>query len=162
MILDGNSFSSRLPTYLSSGSLLFRAGLFAEWFDERIHPLKHYLPVRSWVLGCWVLGFELERFVASDELSCGQLHDFTCTSLHAMLASSSGKRPLPLLKPAPCPKMRCTVQVRLDFSDLRARLDWALLHDEEAHLMADAARRVAHRRLRYQDIQVLANCIIKP
>jgi hypothetical protein len=46
--------------------------------------------------------------------------------------------------------------VRLDFSDLRARLDWALAHDQEAHLMADAARRVAHRRLRYQDIQVCA------
>ena len=47
-------------------------------------------------------------------------------------------------------------QVRLDFSDLRARLDWALAHDREAHVMADAARRVAHRRLRYQDIQVHA------
>lgn len=47
MILDGNSFSSRLPVFLSSGSLLFRAGLFAEWFDERIQPMKHYLPVRS-------------------------------------------------------------------------------------------------------------------
>lgn len=46
-------------------------------------------------------------------------------------------------------------QVRLDFSNLRQRLDWALAHDQEAHLMADAARRVAHRRLRYQDIQVL-------
>lgn len=47
MILDGNSFNSRLPTFLSSGSLIFRAGLFGEWFDERIHPLKHYLPVTS-------------------------------------------------------------------------------------------------------------------
>ena len=46
MILDGNSFSSRLPTFLSSGSLLFRAGLFAEWFDERLAPMQHYLPVR--------------------------------------------------------------------------------------------------------------------
>ena len=46
MILDGNTFSSRLPTFLSSGSLLLRAGLFAEWFDERLSPGKHYLPVR--------------------------------------------------------------------------------------------------------------------
>lgn len=94
-------------------------------------------------------------------------------------------------------------QVRLDFSDLRKRLDWAKAHDAEvgsglqgstdvwtpmcavlvpqsflmwvgapeqaalcrstdpvcrlmgqAHVMADAAKRVAHRRLRYQDIQV--------
>lgn len=50
MILDGNSFSSRLPTFLSSGSLLFRAGLFGEWFDERIWPFQHYLPVRPNVL----------------------------------------------------------------------------------------------------------------
>lgn len=60
----------------------------------------------------------------------------------------------------PFPDNKCLKtwpQVRLDFSDLRARLDWALAHDQEAHLMADAARRVAHRRLRYQDIQVRTN-----
>jgi len=45
MILDGNTFSSRLRT-LRSGSLVFRAGLFREWFDERLEPFLHYLPVR--------------------------------------------------------------------------------------------------------------------
>ncbi len=49
-------------------------------------------------------------------------------------------------------------QVRLDFSDLRERLDWAAAHDAEAHAMGDAARRVAHRRLRYQDMQARWVC----
>jgi len=46
MILDGNTFSSRLMRTLRSGSLVFRAGLFREWFDERLEPFLHYLPVR--------------------------------------------------------------------------------------------------------------------
>ena len=46
MILDGNTFSSRLMRTLTSGSLVFRAGLFSEWFDERIQPHVHYIPVR--------------------------------------------------------------------------------------------------------------------
>ncbi|EIE18580.1 hypothetical protein COCSUDRAFT_45356 [Coccomyxa subellipsoidea C-169] len=45
MILDGNTFSSRLMRTLTSGSLVFRAGLFSEWFDERIQPGVHYIPV---------------------------------------------------------------------------------------------------------------------
>ena len=47
MILDGNTFSSRLMRTLRSGSLVFRAGLFTEWFDERLEPFVHYLPVRQ-------------------------------------------------------------------------------------------------------------------
>lgn len=47
MILDGNTFSSRLMRTLRSGSLVFRAGLFTEWFDERLEPFLHYLPVRQ-------------------------------------------------------------------------------------------------------------------
>jgi len=46
MILDGNTFSSRLMRSLTSRSLLFKAGLFSEWFDERIQPYVHYMPVR--------------------------------------------------------------------------------------------------------------------
>mmetsp|Transcript_3879 Transcript_3879/g.11239 ORF Transcript_3879/g.11239 Transcript_3879/m.11239 type:complete len:462 (+) Transcript_3879:334-1719(+) len=46
MVIDGNSFNSRLPLLLSSNSVVFRAGLFAEWFDERLVPGRHLLPVR--------------------------------------------------------------------------------------------------------------------
>ena len=35
----------RLMQTLTSGSLVFRAGLFSEWFDERLAPWVHYLPV---------------------------------------------------------------------------------------------------------------------
>ena len=41
------TFSSRLMRTLRSGSLIFRAGLFTEWFDERLEPFIHYLPVRQ-------------------------------------------------------------------------------------------------------------------
>ena len=62
MILDGNSFSSRLPKFLSSGSLLFRAGLFTEWFDERIRPWSHFLPVRRpFVHHCRRVGNDISR-----------------------------------------------------------------------------------------------------
>ena len=45
MSLDGNSFVSRLPKFMSSGSLNFRAGIFNEWFDEWIQDGKHYIQV---------------------------------------------------------------------------------------------------------------------
>ena len=36
----------RTPQFLSSGSLVFKAGLFSDWYDERLIPYKHYLPVK--------------------------------------------------------------------------------------------------------------------
>ena len=60
MILDGNTFSSRLMRTLRSGSLVFRAGLFTEWFDERLEPFVHYLPVRLQAqLTHWTIGHVL-------------------------------------------------------------------------------------------------------
>ena len=46
MVIDGNTFSSRLMATLTSRSLVFRASLFSEWFDERLVPGVHYIPVR--------------------------------------------------------------------------------------------------------------------
>ena len=43
MSIDGNTFVSRLPLFLSSGSVAFRAGLYSEWFDEWVRPGVHYL-----------------------------------------------------------------------------------------------------------------------
>ena len=45
MSIDGNTFVSRLPLFLSSGSVAFRAGLYSEWFDEWVRPGQHYLQV---------------------------------------------------------------------------------------------------------------------
>lgn len=36
----------RLLWTLSSGSLVFRSHLFSEWYEDRIQPSMHYLPVR--------------------------------------------------------------------------------------------------------------------
>ena len=87
MAVDGMTFISRLPTYLSSGSLVFRAGLFSEWFDERIKPFEHYIPVK------------------------------------------------------------------LDFSDLAEKLQWALDNDEEAAQIAIEGQKVAISSLRRDDMQ---------
>lgn len=46
MVIDGWSFNSRLQTFLSSGSLIFRVGVFDEWFEDYIVPMVHYVPVR--------------------------------------------------------------------------------------------------------------------
>ena len=44
--VDGMTFISRLPKYPTSGSLVFRAGIFSEWYDERLKPYEHFIPVR--------------------------------------------------------------------------------------------------------------------
>ena len=40
------SAGCRLLWTLSSGSLVFRSHLFSEWYEDRIQPSVHYLPVR--------------------------------------------------------------------------------------------------------------------
>ncbi len=45
MVIDGNTYCERLPKYLGSGSVVFRAGIFAEWFEERIKPGTEYVSV---------------------------------------------------------------------------------------------------------------------
>ena len=46
MMLDGWTFNERLYKYLSSGSLLFRANMFDEWYEDLIKPWEHYIPAR--------------------------------------------------------------------------------------------------------------------
>ncbi|TLS21158.1 uncharacterized protein PpBr36_10592 [Pyricularia pennisetigena] len=43
--LDGAGFSGRFLPFLQSKSLVYRAGLFRTWFDERVHPWRHYVPL---------------------------------------------------------------------------------------------------------------------
>ena len=47
---------------------------------------------------------------------------------------------------------RC-LQVRLDYADLGERLDWALTHDAEAHLIAQQAAVIARLHLRIEDVE---------
>ncbi|KAJ7058159.1 glycosyl transferase family 90-domain-containing protein [Mycena amicta] len=43
--LDGNSFSGRYLGLLRSGSLVFKATVFSEYFNDWIRPYEHYIPI---------------------------------------------------------------------------------------------------------------------
>ncbi|KAI1810499.1 glycosyltransferase family 90 protein [Poronia punctata] len=43
--LDGAGFSGRFLPFVQSSSLPYRAALFRTWWEERIHPWKHYVPL---------------------------------------------------------------------------------------------------------------------
>ena len=45
------------------------------------------------------------------------------------------------------------MQVRLDYADLGERLDWALTHDAEAHVIAQQAAVIARLHLRIEDVE---------
>ncbi|KAI1288574.1 hypothetical protein F5Y03DRAFT_389146 [Xylaria venustula] len=43
--LDGAGFSGRFLPFVRSASLPYRAALFRTWWEERIHPWRHYVPL---------------------------------------------------------------------------------------------------------------------
>lgn len=43
--LDGAGFSGRFLPFLRSGSLPFKAALFREWWDDRVTPWQHFVPL---------------------------------------------------------------------------------------------------------------------
>ncbi|ETS88268.1 hypothetical protein PFICI_02096 [Pestalotiopsis fici W106-1] len=43
--LDGAAFSGRFIPFLKSASLPYRAALFRTWWEERVHPWRHFVPV---------------------------------------------------------------------------------------------------------------------
>lgn len=43
--LDGAAFSGRFLPFLKSGSLPFKAGLFREWWHDRVAEWKHFVPL---------------------------------------------------------------------------------------------------------------------
>ncbi|KAJ7339979.1 glycosyl transferase family 90-domain-containing protein [Mycena albidolilacea] len=43
--IDGNAFSGRFLGLLRSGSLVFKATVFEEYFNDWIRPFEHYIPV---------------------------------------------------------------------------------------------------------------------
>ncbi|KAH8645510.1 hypothetical protein BX600DRAFT_391192 [Xylariales sp. PMI_506] len=45
MDLDGAGFSGRFLSFLRSGSLPYRAALFRTWWEERVHPWRHFVPI---------------------------------------------------------------------------------------------------------------------
>lgn len=53
--VDGAGFSGRFLPFLRSKSAVYRATLFRTWYDERVHPWRHYIPVDVSLSGLWDL-----------------------------------------------------------------------------------------------------------
>lgn len=44
--IDGFTLVGRTPKFLSSGSLVFKSGIFSDWYEQWLRPNVHYLPVK--------------------------------------------------------------------------------------------------------------------
>ncbi|KLT40244.1 hypothetical protein CC85DRAFT_249776 [Cutaneotrichosporon oleaginosum] len=44
--VDGNAWSARFQRLLMSGSLVFKSTIMPEWYNDRIQPWVHYVPVK--------------------------------------------------------------------------------------------------------------------
>lgn len=43
--IDGNGWSARTQQLFASGAVVIKNSLFKEWWNDRIQPWKHYVPV---------------------------------------------------------------------------------------------------------------------
>jgi len=68
--LDGAGFSGRFLPFLQSRSLPFKAALFREWWDDRLTPWWHYVPLDLRGQGFWAT---LEYFAGSGEREGGRV-----------------------------------------------------------------------------------------
>jgi hypothetical protein len=55
MDLDGAAFSGRFLPFLKSASLPYRAALFRTWWEERVHPWRHFVPLDVRLTDLWRL-----------------------------------------------------------------------------------------------------------
>ena len=51
--MDGAGFSGRFLPFLQSGSLPFKVALFREWYDSRLMPWLHFVPIDIRLHGLW-------------------------------------------------------------------------------------------------------------
>lgn len=69
--MDGAGFSGRFLPFLKSRSLVYRAGIFCAWFDERLTAWQHYIPLDIRLGSCvW----ELFDFLSVKGNRSGQEH----------------------------------------------------------------------------------------
>ncbi|KAF7312543.1 SPX domain-containing protein [Mycena indigotica] len=45
--VDGNGWSSRFKRLMNSGSLIFKASGYPEWFTDRLAPWVHFIPIQN-------------------------------------------------------------------------------------------------------------------
>lgn len=63
--VDGAGFSGRFLPFLRSKSTVYRATLFRTWYDERVFPWKHYVPLDVSLSGLWdVVWLVSRKFLA--------------------------------------------------------------------------------------------------
>ena len=67
---DGAGFSGRFLPFLQSHSLPFKMAIFREWYDSRLTPWKHFVPVDVRLHGLWST---LAYFAGGFGLSSGVL-----------------------------------------------------------------------------------------
>ncbi|KAI8842810.1 glycosyl transferase family 90-domain-containing protein [Chytriomyces cf. hyalinus JEL632] len=46
VVVDGNSWPSRLQSYLATNSVVLYNGIFVDWYNWQLEPWVHYVPVR--------------------------------------------------------------------------------------------------------------------
>ncbi|KAK5109783.1 hypothetical protein LTR62_006516 [Meristemomyces frigidus] len=67
--LDGAGFSGRFLPFLHSHSLPFKAGLFREWWDDRVQAWQHFVPLDVRGQGMWAT---LAYFAGVDGVVAGR------------------------------------------------------------------------------------------
>lgn len=109
--LDGAGFSGRFLPFLRSKSLVYRASIFRTWYDERVHPWRHYVPLDPSLGGIW----DVVRFVSGTTGGKGS----SAASLAEQMAGSGREWALRALR-------REDMQIYM----FRLLLEWARLVDD--------------------------------
>ena len=86
--LDGAGFSGRFLPFLHSHSLPFKAGLFREWYDDRLTPWLHFVPLDIRGHGLWAT---LLYFVGLDGKVGGKKVSLPAHEREAEVIAESGR-----------------------------------------------------------------------
>ncbi len=86
---DGAGFSGRFLPFLQSRSLPFKTGLFRQWFDSRITPWLHYVPIDIRLHGLWST---MAYFAGVDATVDGQKIEMERHDTQGVLIAEEGRK----------------------------------------------------------------------
>lgn len=86
---DGAGFSGRFLPFLQSRSLPFKTGLFRQWFDSRITPWLHYVPIDIRLHGLWST---MAYFAGVDAIVDGQKIEMKGHDTQGTLIAEEGRK----------------------------------------------------------------------
>lgn len=86
---DGAGFSGRFLPFLQSRSLPFKTGLFRQWFDSRVTPWLHYVPLDIRLHGLWST---LAYFAGVDTTVDGRKIDMKRHDLQGRWIAEEGRK----------------------------------------------------------------------